>query len=175
MTAAQGFLHASLEAHGDLTRAVNCLNAFIQPRCPSETFVTLWTGIFDSRRMSLEYIDAGHGYALLIKPDKSVQPLAENGGLPIGIELGNPYQTATVQLSPAECVLVISDGIIEQSSAEVLRDGERQQFGQEGVRAVVAATHQGDNLLNQLFQALHAFAGGKGFSDDVTGVLVHWP
>jgi serine phosphatase RsbU (regulator of sigma subunit) len=124
--------------------------------------------------MCLEYIDAGHGYALLIKPDKSVQILAENGGLPIGIELGNPYQTATVQLLPAECVLVISDGIIEQFNAETLPDGQRRQFGQDGVRAVIAAAH-GDDLLKQLFQALNAFADGKGYSDDVTGILVQWP
>jgi serine phosphatase RsbU (regulator of sigma subunit) len=173
MTAAQGFLHASLEAHGDLTRAVNSLNTFIQPRCPSNTFVTLWTGIFDPRRMSLEYIDADHGYALLIKPDKGAQTLAENGGLPIGIDVGDPYQTATAQLSPGERVLVISDGITEQFGAEVSRDGQRREFGQEGVRAAIAAAPE-DDLLKHLFEALEKFAGGKGYSDDVTAILVHW-
>jgi serine phosphatase RsbU (regulator of sigma subunit) len=174
MTAAQGFLHASLIAHGDLSRAVNSLNAFVQPRCPSNTFVTLWTGIFDPGRMSLNYIDAGHGYASLIKTDKSIQTLDEHGGLPIGIELDFQYQTGTAQLSPGERVLVISDGIIEQFSAETLPDGQRRQFGQDGVRAAIAAA-QGDDLLKQLFGALDHFAGGKGYSDDVTGVLVQWP
>ena len=173
MTAAQGFLHASLTAHGDLARAVNSLNAFVQPRCPSNTFVTLWTGIFDPLRMSLEYIDAGHGYALLLKPDKSAQILAENGGLPIGIDVSLPYYTAKAQLSPGERVLVISDGITEQFSAEALRDGQRQEFGLEGVRALIAAA-EGIDLLKQLFEALEKFAGGKGYSDDVTAVLVDW-
>jgi hypothetical protein len=174
MTAAQGFLHASLTAHGDLARAVNSLNAFIQPRCPSDTFVTLWTGIFDPRRMALDYVDAGHGYAMLLKGDKSVQTLDENGGLPVGVDLNFPYQTAAVQLSPGQRVLVISDGIIEQFSAEAQPDEQRRQFGQEGVRDVVAAA-QGDELLKQLFEALDRFAGGKGYSEDVTGVLVQWP
>jgi hypothetical protein len=174
MTAAQGFLHASLTAHGDLARAVNSLNAFIQPRCPSGTFVTLWTGIFDPRRMSVDYVDAGHGYAMLLKADKSVQTLDENGGIPIGIDLNFQHQTAAAQLSPGERVLVISDGIIEQFSPEALPDGRRRQFGRDGVLAVVAEAG-GDDLLKQLFQALDRFAGGKGYSDDVTGILVQWP
>jgi phosphoserine phosphatase RsbU/P len=174
MTAAQGFLHASLAAHGDLVRAIASLNAFIQPRCPQDKFVTLWTGIFDPRQMSLTYVDAGHGLAMLSKADKSFQTLDENGGLPIGIELNFPYQSATAQLSPGEQVLVISDGIIEQFNAEALPDGQRRQFGQDGVRAAVKDA-QGDDLLKYLFQALEGFAGGKGYSDDVTGILVRWP
>jgi phosphoserine phosphatase RsbU/P len=174
MTAAQGFLHASLAAHGDLGRAIKSLNAFIQPRCPPESFVTLWTGIFDPKRMALDYIDAGHGYALLLKADQTVQALAENGGVPIGIDADFAYQTATVQLAPGERVLVISDGIIEQFGAESSPDGQRRQFDMDGVRAVIAAA-KGDDLLAQLFQALDRFAGGKGYSDDVTGVLVQWP
>ena len=174
MTAAQGFLHASLAAHGDLGRAVNSLNEFIQPRCPSETFVTLWAGIFDPQQMRLTYVDAGQGYAMLLHADKSVRTLDENGGLPIGVDLNFRYQTAALQLSPGERVLVISDGIIEQFSAEALRDGQRRQFGHDGVRGVVAAAG-GDDLLNQLFQALDQFAGGKGYADDVTGILVRWP
>ena len=171
MTAAQGFLHASLTAHGDLARAITSLNEFIQPRCPSDTFVTLWTGIFDPRRMSVDYVDAGHGYAMLLRADKSIEALTENGGLPIGIDLRFPYQTATAQLGPGERVLVISDGIIEQFNAEALPDGQRRQFGQDGVRAVIAGA-QGDDLLKQLFQTLNAFADGKGYSDDVTAILV---
>jgi serine phosphatase RsbU (regulator of sigma subunit) len=171
MTAAQSFLHASLANHGDLAAAVVSLNAFIQPRCPLEKFLTLWTGIFDPRRMSLDYVDAGHGLGLLLKVDKSFQWLDKNGGLPIGIDLSLPYETATVQLSPGERVLVISDGVIEQFNAD---DGQRRQFGKEGVQAAVNAA-QGDDLLQQLFQALDRFAGGKGYSDDVTAILVQWP
>jgi len=174
MTAAQGFLHASLADHGDLNRAVASLNAFIQPRCPQEKFVTLWTGIFDPRRMSLEYIDAGHGLAFLLKTDQSLQALDENGGLPIGIDLNSPYQAATAPLSPGERVLVISDGITEQSNAEALPDGHRREFGRDGVRAAVQGA-QGDDLLTQLFKSLDGFAGGKGYADDVTAILVQWP
>jgi len=174
MTAAQGFLHAALAAHGDLARAVNSLNAFIQPRCPSDTFVTLWTGVFDPQRISLDFVDAGHGYASLLKADKSVQTLDENGGIPIGIDPAFLYETGTAQLSVGEQVLVISDGMIEQFGAELLPDGRRQQFGKDGVRAAVAAA-QGDDLLKELFQTLDRFAGGKGYSDDVTAVLVEWP
>ena len=170
MTAAQSFLHASLADHSDLAGAVASLNAFIQPRCPQDKFLTLWAGIFDPLRMSLDYVDAGHGLAALLKADKSLQWLDENGGLPIGVDLSLPYQTATVQLSPGERVLVISDGVIEQFNAD---DGQRRQFGKDGVRGVVEAG-QGNDLLKHLFETLNGFAGGNRYSDDVTGILVQW-
>jgi hypothetical protein len=174
MTAAQGFLHSSLMAHGDLVRAVNSLNAFVKPRCSAETFVTLWAGVFDPRDMSLQYVDAGHGYAMLLKNDRSVQALDENGGVPIGIDAEFKYESATADLGSGSRVLVFSDGIAEQTSDEVSADGQRREFGKDAVQQLIAECEAGD-VLDNLFEALAKFAGGKSFTDDVTGVLVHWP
>ena len=72
------------------------------PAAPQEKFVTLWTGIFDPRQMSLTYIDAGHGLAFLIRADKTIHMLDQDGGPPIGIDAGSTYhQIASAQLSPA--------------------------------------------------------------------------
>ena len=173
MTAAQGFLHASLTAHGDLARAITSLNEFIQPRCPPDTFVTLWTGIFDPRRMSLDYVDAGHGYAMLLKADASIQMLDENGGIPIGVDPTFTFQTATAAAPPRGRVLVFSDGLVEQTANGVSPDSPRREFGKVGVYAAIDGC-DGDNLLEHLFQELGTFAGGTGYTDDVTGVLVQW-
>jgi serine phosphatase RsbU (regulator of sigma subunit) len=172
MTAAQGFIHASLIAHGELARAVTALNVFLEPRCSGDKFITLWTGIFDPQQMSLEYVDAGHGYALLVKAaDKRVQSLDEHAGVPVGAASDFQYETATAQLAPGDRALLFTDGIVEQVSEEAMRAGERQQFGIDGVARIIEE-NSGEDLLTRLFQALHAFAGGKGFTDDVTGVLV---
>ena len=106
--------------------------------------------------------------------DKSIQMLNESAGLPIAIDLDFQYQTATVQLALGERVLIFSDGIVEQLNDEVQPDGQRREFGKNGVREAVEGG-QGDDLLKQLFQTLNAFAGGQGYTDDVTGVLVQWP
>jgi serine phosphatase RsbU (regulator of sigma subunit) len=171
MTAAQGFLHASLLAHGELARAVTSLNTFLHSRSSAETFLTLWIGLFDPHHMSLEYVDAGHGYATMLKSDQSTQWLDENGGVPIGAAAGIEYQTATAHLSPGDGVLIFSDGIVEQTSNDSRPDGRREEFGKERVHAAIRGC-DGKDLLAGLFQALNSFAGGRAFTDDVTGVLV---
>ena len=133
--------------------------------------MTLWVGIFDPRRMSLDYIDAGHGYAMLLKTNKSIQELDEKGGVPIGVDINAHYESASVIISSEDQVIVFSDGIVEQTNDEVLPDGQPQQFGKQGVCKVIE-TYGGNDLLQEIFAALKAFAGGKRFTDDITGVLV---
>jgi serine phosphatase RsbU (regulator of sigma subunit) len=173
MTASQGFLHASLISHGKLARAFNDLNSFVQARSSAETFVTLWAGIFDPREMSLQYVDAGHGYAMLSRPDKTIQLLDENGGIPIGIDAGCSYDAATITLAPGDRVLVFSDGIAEQTNHDGSSEGQRQQFGKLRVQQLMLECEP-ESLLADLFSSLRTFAGGSNFADDVTGVLVHW-
>ena len=172
MTAAQGYLHASLSHQHDFSQAIASLNAFIHSRCSQEKFVTLWTGIFDPRQMSLTYIDAGHGLAFLIRADKTIHMLDQDGGPPIGIDAGSTYQIASAQLSPGDQVLVISDGIIEQFGAESVTDGQLRQFGRDGIQSAIQSHHDGDDLLKSLFHALESFAGSKNYSDDVTTILL---
>ncbi len=96
---------------------------------------------------------------MLIRADKSIKTLDENGGLPVGVDGNFQYQIGTVSLAPGERVLVFSDGLVEQCS-EGSTDGQRRDFGQDGVRAVVEGC-QGDDLLKELFAALKQFAGGE--------------
>jgi len=173
MSAAQGFLHASLADQGDLGRAMARLNAFVRPRCPADKFITLWTGIFDPRQMTLHYVDAGHGYAMLLPRESGFQKLEENGGLPIGVDPDAVYQPATISLEAGQRVLVISDGIVEQLGGETSILAGRGQFGLQGVMAAIEQAG-GDDPIERVFTALTEFAGGSHLSDDATGILVKW-
>ena len=173
MTAAQGFLHAALGESGDLTRAVAGLNAFVQPRRPWDKFITLWIGLFDTEAMKLQYVDAGHGFGLLLKNDGPPQKLDENGGPPIGIDADFDYRPATISLAAGERVLVVSDGIVEQTSPETPSELPPRQFGLDGVVTAIQTAGTGD-LVGQIFRDLEAFARGAAQSDDATAVLVQW-
>ena len=84
MTASQGFLHAAMMLHGDLGRAVRDLNRFVHPRRPETKFLTLWVGIFDPGKMTVSYVDAGHGYAVLEKSSEEFELLREGDALSDG-------------------------------------------------------------------------------------------
>ncbi len=180
MTAAQGFLHAALLQTGAdstaLAHAVAELNRFVCPRCPVGKFITLWVGIFDLEANTLTYLDAGHGYALLIEPNTaSVQLCGDN--LPLGVDDSAVYDPRTIPLPRHASALILSDGIIEQPAPPVRvgsADADRTQFDLEGVQACVQSHPDAADLPATLFEALIAHAGGPQLADDATAVHLRW-
>jgi sigma-B regulation protein RsbU (phosphoserine phosphatase) len=176
MTAAQGFLYSALQNHGNVARAVTDLNAYLYPRRAEGKFVTLWAGVFDPCAMTVDYVDAGHGYALLAKKDGDFDPLRSGEGIPVGIDPESKYQTATADLKAGQRVLVISDGLVEQLECESASGTDRRQFEISGVKKAIADA-QGkspEQLVAQIFKAVYQFAGTENLSDDATAVLVNW-
>lgn len=187
MTATQGFLHAALEQHHDVAKAVNALNRFVSPRCPDTRFVTLWVGLLDTGSNTLTYVDAGHGYAAMAHPDGRFLLLTSELGPPIGIDGEFVYEQLTVPLLPGAIVLVVSDGIIEQPAPQPDITGVKPCFEVEGVKRTIltslnalaarnsdpTATSTGDPIAS-LYEAVIQHAGSNHLADDATAVLVRW-
>ncbi|MGB7159690.1 MAG: SpoIIE family protein phosphatase [Tepidisphaeraceae bacterium] len=176
MTAAQGFLHAALQEHAEPARAVNDLNQFVNPRRSDEKFVTLWVGVFDAEAKTLSYVDAGHGYAMMINPAGTFTMLDEGDGLPIGLFADADYKPITKPLQPGGRAMVISDGIVEQYGLVAGADGSttNEHFNVAGVENVLSSTPPGQDPVTALFDAVVKHAGTTSFQDDATAVLVRW-
>jgi phosphoserine phosphatase RsbU/P len=172
MSATQGFLRAALSAHSNLPRAVSELSAFVHCRSPRTQYLTLWIGVLDPREMTVSYVDAGHGLALLIDEGQQVGRLASIGGLPVGIEAEYNYSMGVAHLPPLGRLLIVSDGIVEQSDGLALEQGERRRFGIERIESAVQNAEH--DLIPFLFNELQQFAGGQQFTDDATAVLLQW-
>jgi len=176
MTATQGYLHAALEEHGDVARAINALNRFVNPRRPENKFVTMWVGVFDSRSGTLSYIDAGHGYGLMRNPDGSILALDQGGGLPIGVMEDVLYEATTVNLERGCRAVIVSDGIVEQFGMVPDATGalSREQFEVAGVEKALRSVPSGGDDISTLFTALFAHAQTQDLSDDATALIVRW-
>ena len=175
MTAAQGFLHSALLAHGDPARAATALNLFISPRRDASKFVTLWVGVFDPLAKQLHYVDAGHSYAALLCDGGPCKMLDAGGGPPIGVLDTQVYIAETIALPDTGKVMVVSDGIIEQFGL-VSRDGklEQQQFEMAGVTQTLAHGSGGADEVADVFTAVIEHAGTDKLADDATAVVVRW-
>jgi serine phosphatase RsbU (regulator of sigma subunit) len=176
MTATQSFLHATLLANPDPGWAAIMANRFIHPRREGNRFVTMWLGIFDPRAGKLTYVDAGHGYGLMSHADGTLTTLNAERGLPLGVVDDSEYVVATTELKPESCVLVVSDGIIEQPRKAI--DGaereKRVQFDLGGVKDVLSTAGDGCDVISALFDAVVRHAGTTELSDDATAVMVRW-
>ncbi len=175
-TAAQGYIRAALQAGRSLTQVVAGLSQYMQDRSEGALFMTLWVGVIDNESRTLEYVDAGHGYGFLLSgqpPHVQLKRLADAGGPLVGIEMEDAqYETATVELVDGDRVLVVSDGIVEQTAPAAEGEDQHAQFDLEGVLRAVARVKRVGDELKAIFRAVNKHAGGKPLNDDATAVLV---
>jgi serine phosphatase RsbU (regulator of sigma subunit)/pSer/pThr/pTyr-binding forkhead associated (FHA) protein len=174
MTTTQGFLHGVLAQHGEPHRAVTQLNSYLHPRCESGRFLTLWLGVIDSTKRTLEYVNAGHGYAWLLggREGAGARRLTAAGGPLVGVLESVPFLSATVEFQPGDRLLLLSDGILEQP-----HKGDRDEpFEWDGVQMALSEAdgQEPEAFLAQLFASLYDYAGQSSLADDATVVMVKW-
>ena len=168
MASVQSFLRAELAHHDDPARALTRLNAHLHAQASGGRFVTLWLGIFDPASRSFRCVDAGHGHALRLHGDGSAEPLAMRGDIPLGIDGAAVFGAETLELAPAETILLYSDGVIEQRAP----DGE--PFGRGRLLAALRERHAPAETIAAALAALTAHAHGAPADDDTTLLAIGW-
>src|SRR6266576_2875442 len=102
------------------------VNSVLCANIASEKFVTLFYGVLDTERNTLQYTSAGHPRPILKSASGAVRQL-ENGGGVLGVFPDWKYEDSVVQLAPGDRLVLFTDGITEAAK----QDGE--QFGEEGL------------------------------------------
>jgi len=162
MAAAQSYLHALLRGNNDLVESVAALNRYVCNRSSAQRFITLWVGIVEAGSPRIRSIDAGHGHWGIRRADGRLDRITHRGGIPIGIDPSFPYAEETFDLQSDERLILYTDGIIEQPGA----DGDA--FGGRRLGETLAATRDAAEDADAVFAALHAFTGGRAWTDDAT-------
>lgn len=107
---------------------------------------------------AVDLVDAGHGHVALVRAGGGIE-LLEDGGLPLGIDVGEEYAAARVVLAPGDVLLLHSDGLIE------LPGGPR-------TTGEAAALIAGATSAAAVVGRLLALCDGVAQADDVTVVAV---
>lgn len=142
------------------------VNAVLCANLVPEKFVTLFYGVLDAEKKTVEYTCAGHPPPLLKRASGSVQ-LMENGGAVLGMFPHWQYENSLVQLAPGDRLLLFTDGITEACKA----DGE--QLGEERLMHLLEklAAEPPPALNRRLLESVKSF-GGSHLQDDVTLIAI---
>ncbi|MFQ5844117.1 MAG: PP2C family protein-serine/threonine phosphatase, partial [Planctomycetota bacterium] len=136
-------------------------------------FTTMVSATLNSRDHELVYAYAGHPVILHgdaetgrfrpIRPDDG-----ERGGLPLGVLAGTDYVQHRRRLRPKDVLLFYTDALIE------VRDPSGEVLGEDGLARLCeeAPDPRPAALKAHLLARLRARAGGGGFEDDLTLVLL---
>ncbi|HVS37899.1 MAG TPA: PP2C family protein-serine/threonine phosphatase [Gemmataceae bacterium] len=149
-----------------------CENSIVQG---GGGFITLLYAAVDVETHVMEWTTAGHPLPLLHHSDgDGVRAIGDGseGGLPLGVAAGIPYDSARLTLPPGGRVLLYTDGLAD--SFPMTTTAGHAAFGVDGITAALRASRgrSPEQTLQQLFEASNAFTLGAGRVDDTSVVLV---
>ena len=78
----------------------------------NQAYVTLFHGLFDASTGELQYIDAGHGHARLVRGEGGQELLSQRGA-PIGLLPENSFVPGKITLNRGDTLVVFSDGLLD--------------------------------------------------------------
>ena len=155
---------AGESAEQRLVRAVSFTNDYIASEHERDNmFATVFTAILDPASGRLDYINAGHDAAMLLRKGTEEAELLQPEGLAVGMMPGAPHQARCTQLAPGDRLFVFSDGVPEAVNAQ------HQPFGELGLTATLLASAPGpDAMLAGVTAELARHVGDQPPHDDVT-------
>ena len=169
-TVAVGAYRHARRSDVDLAGLYAFMDKAIDEQFGPDQFVTAQMIRLDIGTGCLQWVNAGHPAALLIRGHRVVRVLENPGTLPVGFGGAEPV-TFTLDLQRGDRVMFYTDGLVEEHHAG------QEQFGEERMIDViehVSPTVRGvQHLARNLSHALKRERGGNT-SDDATIFLVEW-
>jgi serine phosphatase RsbU (regulator of sigma subunit) len=139
------------------------VNALLHESTERDKFVTAFYGVLDWKNSVMIFSNAGHNPPLLVRREGSVEELSE-GGLAFGVLPDSHYEERPIPLRPGDVLVMYTDGVSESENEM----GE--QWGVQRLEDLVRAhaRESAASILEAVTQAVLAWAGERGPSDDLT-------
>ncbi len=160
---------AALFAPGDPAAVVTAVNRQLHACSPADRYATLFYGVFDENTRKLQYVNAGHNPAVVIRSGGAVAWLKASAP-PVGLFAETVYQAQATQLYPGDLILAYTDGMIEATNTA------SEEWGVEGLLTAVkrCRTRQPESMVEAAFAALDEFSGDNQTDDaTIVAALVH--
>jgi len=127
-------------------------------------FITTFFGVLDLRSGAFLYSNAGHNPPRLLRAKGDLEVVAPTDNLVLGIDDGEAYANAEVQLYPGDALILYTDGVTEAENAE------EEEYGDHRLDQVLAAAGSADSAatIEAIVSSVRDFAGEAQQSDDIT-------
>jgi HAMP domain-containing protein len=144
------------------------LNKILLETTAPDCFVTLFYAEYSLRTGDLRYVNAGHDWPMVVRPDGQLFIDLESSGLMLGALPDVSLHENEIELEEGDLVVAYSDGLIDAVNE---RD---EPFGRERVREVLrslAHLHP-DEIAAGVEKALADWRGGAEDVDDITILIL---
>jgi sigma-B regulation protein RsbU (phosphoserine phosphatase) len=167
MALSRSIIRASVTSTRSPAEDIDQANRLICADSTDSMFVTLFYAQLDPETGELVYVNAGHNPPLLYRANQDELIELTRTGMVLGLFEAVDFEQRTVQLDPADFILLYTDGVSEAM------DARNREFGKERLRRVLLDNRQAaaEDVAEAIEQALTAFTGEAAPSDDITFVI----
>ena len=159
--------YRTLATHYDSpSRIVTSINDGMTDMNDNNMFVTFFCGILDLETGLLKYCNAGHNAPYILTD--AIRELDVKPNLPLGIMDGMVFEEQEVMMHYDDALFLYTDGLNEAENIN------HDQFGDEGIRAVLHTRRDADGHLKAMEKAVIDFRGEADQSDDLTMLFIHY-
>lgn len=147
--------------------ALERANRLLLEDSQTDLFLTAFYALLDTETGVLGYCNAGHNPPLWYRVQEQTFSVLGGDGIALGVlpEITLPGHRLTIEVG--DLLVLYTDGVTEAVNLEM------EEFGEERLRAVIAAHGQGDvqEIVETVAQAVEEFAGDMPRWDDFTLVV----
>ncbi len=167
MSNLQAALRASAWQYRKPELVMNKINNQLAHTTSAEKYATFFYGIFDTKKLTFTFSNAGHNYPIIKMRDGAHCFLSE-GGLVIGVQPDFPYKSSQVKLSPGDTIVFYTDGITEAMNVNV------EEFGEKKLIDIILHNpfHTAEELRNLIYEEMIRFTRGTPQYDDLTLIVL---
>jgi steroid delta-isomerase-like uncharacterized protein len=163
----QGILRVHTQSNESPAQTLKHVNDTLVRRTIQSRFVTaMYAVLWHDGRMT--YCNAGHNAPVLVGRRRTRR--LHVGGLILGAFEHAAFDEETLQLEPADVLVVFSDGITET------RNVHGEEYGDERLISCVGASRElrPDALVERLLASVCEFSDGAPQSDDLTALVLRY-
>jgi serine phosphatase RsbU (regulator of sigma subunit)/DNA-binding transcriptional regulator YhcF (GntR family) len=163
----QAMVRSEMGNGNTLKKTLAALNRQLHRHAESGFFATLFYGIFDRRKGTLKYANAGHDFPVLVRRNGEMTLLASTGPA-LGVVEHLDHHAETVQVHQGDSLLLYTDGVTETTSSS------GRQYGEIQLRdMLIRNRHRSPaDILNFIRCDVERFAGPEPPDDDRTIVVI---
>jgi len=152
----------------DLEHMFFLLNNLLEKTTEDDRFITMFYGLIDLDRKTMEYVNAGHDAPIIYRAAKGVFEELQSTGMLLGVLPSERFRLGdTARFNSGDLLLLTTDGIWEAA------DPEGGAFGKTRVFDILREMQDQpcQAILDALFRRVKEHCAGQRAADDQTAVL----
>ena len=170
MAVCRTLIKSTAHAGGSPDACLAQVNRVLASDGVASMYVTVFYGVLDTRDGSLTYCNAGHNPPYVLRADGSVEPLAQVGGMVVGLFEYASYESGSIRLGPGDGLFMYTDGVTEAT------DAAGEEFTTSRLAPCLAACRGLglDEVIRRVGDAVTVFAGESPQADDITMLALRY-